>query len=125
MTNKPVSIDCLKMNQELFLKLDSAKAFDDPLETLRFALSRSTNKGIALEFGVYSGRTLKIIAECHPNRTFGFDTFEGLPEDWREGFPSGTFSVENVPEIQGAVCIKGWFQDSLKGFLVQMRDDGF
>ena len=122
MTEIPQSINCLKINNELFTKLESAKRFNDPLATLRFALSLSRNEGIALEFGVYAGRTLQIIVDYFPNKTFGFDTFEGLPEDWREGFSKGTFSVLNEPEIKGAVCIRGLFQDTLSVFIARMLD---
>src|SRR5690349_16469603 len=46
--------------------------------------------GFQLEFGVYSGTTINRIAEADYSRTvWGFDSFEGLPERWRAGYPPG------------------------------------
>lgn len=47
--------------------------------------------GCIVEFGVYHGGTLQLLAERFPDRQcFGFDTWEGLPaESWTEGEPHG------------------------------------
>ena len=76
MIDAPQSINCLRINLELFKQLQTCTSFSDPLETLRFALSQSDDEGIGLEFGVYSGRTLQLVADRFPSRTFGFDSFE-------------------------------------------------
>lgn len=79
-----------------------------------------------LEFGVYTGSSLNGWSEIntHPeSRFFGFDTFEGLPEDWK--FPGatlkkGSFSAGGVlPEVdpERAQLIPGLFQDTLEDFL--------
>ena len=49
---------------------------------------RDWGSGLALEFGVAAGTTLKIIAEgASSDRTVvGFDILTGLPETWRTGF---------------------------------------
>ena len=52
------------------------------LDTLRHVLSLDL-KGEAAEFGVATGTTLALIAQ-HMFVT-GFDSFDGLPEDWRAG----------------------------------------
>lgn len=71
--------------------------------------------GIALEFGVGSGASLNCIARHFP--VVGFDSFEGLPEDWRPGFEAGMFAedfdsvVENTPEH--CALVRGRFQDEL------------
>lgn len=76
-----------------------------------------------LEFGVYQGDSLEwwIKHNYHPESTFvGFDTFEGLPEDWREGWATGHFSTAGViPEISDPRCsiIKGMFQETLQNWL--------
>ena len=50
-------------------------------------------------------------------RVFGFDSFEGLPEDWRTGFPKGTFAGP-LPKVPANVSlIKGLFSETLPGFL--------
>ena len=73
-----------------------------------------------LEFGVSGGYSFKwwVTNTINPDsRYYGFDTFEGLPEDW------GTYNkgdmIANIPTVNDsrAVFIKGLFQDSLPGFL--------
>lgn len=80
--------------------------------------------GWAAEFGVWSGYSLGIIAEHMP--VIGFDSFQGLPEDWRPGFPKGKFDIINNPEgpgiedftLMGAnrMIITGWFEDTAPTF---------
>lgn len=94
--------------------------FRYPQATLEHALSLAPAKGMALEFGVYSGQTLKVIAEARDGRdVYGFDSFEGLPEDWRTGFPTGAFQVDEIPDVPGAELVVGWFDDVLPGFLAE------
>jgi len=75
-----------------------------------------------LEFGVGDGETLKWWLNMLPGKKssfYGFDSFEGLPEDWsvykREAFTHKGKS----PEIDDprAKIIKGLFQTTLNGFL--------
>lgn len=82
---------------------------DDYLDPLRHVLALRP-EGIAVEFGVGSGRTLRLIAETMP--VVGFDSFTGLPEDWRPGFPKGCFACP-VPEVPGAVIVAGSFTEAL------------
>jgi predicted O-methyltransferase YrrM len=87
-------------------------------DTLRAALARAPREGLYLEFGVASGRTLRTIAEVAPAGTaFGFDSFEGLPEHWRNGFPTGAFAQQALPRVPGAELVVGWFDETLPGFL--------
>lgn len=81
----------------------------DPRATLRHALDLEPG-GIGLEFGVASGGTLRMIAERMP--AYGFDSFEGLPETWRDGFPAGTFACP-VPNVPGAQLVIGLFEETL------------
>jgi predicted O-methyltransferase YrrM len=98
--------------------LAGARQFGHPHATLEYALSVAPVSGMALEFGVYTGTTLKIIATARPGgQVYGFDSFEGLPEHWRAGFAAGTFATETVPDIPGAELIVGWFDEVLPGFL--------
>lgn len=83
-----------------------------------------------LEFGVYQGGSIRHWVGLHPHpnsRFFGFDTFEGLPENWkriddnmqRSAFDTGG----NTPEVDdGRVTfVKGLFQRTLSGFLVSFE----
>ena len=98
--------------------MTGARTFPTPPETLAHALSLAPTGGMALEFGVYSGTTLSQIAAARGGTdVFGFDSFEGLPEDWRAGFRAGTFAVEEIPQVDGADLVVGWFSDTLPAFL--------
>ncbi|WP_229051421.1 class I SAM-dependent methyltransferase [Aeromicrobium sp. Leaf350] len=90
-----------------------------PHETLRAALAAAPTGGMALEFGVFSGTTLRIIARERRGEVYGFDVFSGLPEDWRPGFPAGTFEVEDLPKVACAELVVGLFEDTLPGFLAE------
>ena len=73
-----------------------------------------------LEFGVASGNSFFwwMNKNTHPESVFrGFDTFEGLPEDWG-GFKKGAMAFDPAQINDGrADFIKGIFQDSLHPFI--------
>jgi hypothetical protein len=95
-----------------------ARHFGHPHHTLEYALSLAPTGGLALEFGVFSGTTLKIISTARGGeKVFGFDSFEGLPTAWRSGFPAGTFRVDGTPDVPGAELVVGLFADTLPGFM--------
>lgn len=76
-----------------------------------------------MEFGVASGASFRwwLNKNTNPQSTFfGFDTFEGLPEDWGGFYNKGDMS-HNVPSVNDtrAVFVKGLFQDTLSGFIQQ------
>jgi hypothetical protein len=72
-----------------------------------------------LEFGVASGRTINYISKFTNETVYGFDSFEGLPEKWRDGFDKGAFSSNgNLPQVNSNVTlIKGWFNETLVNFI--------
>ena len=83
---------------------------DDYTGTLRHALTLTDPALEALEFGVGQGGTLALIAaRMHAT---GFDSFTGLPEDWRPGFPAGTFACD-PPDIPNTDLIIGLYEDTL------------
>lgn len=74
-----------------------------------------------LEFGVFEGTSLTWWLNKNRNidsRFFGFDTFNGLPEDWG-CLKKGTFQTANCPQINDPRCklLAGLFQDTLNPFL--------
>jgi predicted O-methyltransferase YrrM len=69
--------------------------------------------GTGLEFGVATGTSLRLIAAHMP--VIGFGSPLGLPEDWRPGFPKGSFACA-TPFIAGVQVIEGMFEDTLPGF---------
>jgi hypothetical protein len=71
-----------------------------------------------LEFGVYRGRTLRYWTTqlgLPGARFVGFDSFEGLPEDWQPNAPRGAFSVGPPPQIDDprVSFVVGWFDQTL------------
>ncbi len=72
-----------------------------------------------LEFGVASGKTINYISKFTDDIVYGFDSFEGLPEKWRDGFDKGAFSSNgNLPKVNDNVqLIKGWFNETLIKFM--------
>jgi hypothetical protein len=64
------------------------------LSLLDAAISSLEVDGFMAEFGVFSGTTVNFVATRMPERTiYGFDWFNGLPENWREDFDRGLFAV--------------------------------
>lgn len=77
--------------------------------------------GLVLEFGVFQGNSINYLADKLPHvAIFGFDSFQGLPEDWRPGFAKGHFALARLPSVRANVTlVKGWFNESLPSFLDQ------
>jgi predicted O-methyltransferase YrrM len=98
--------------------MPTGRWFGDAGDTLLYALEKAPRGGMALEFGVWAGRSLRVIAEDRDAReVYGFDSFQGLPEDYRWDVGAGTFALDRVPDIPGAELVIGWFSDTLPGFL--------
>lgn len=103
--------------------LVDAQPFRTPSETLAHGLSLAPSGGLALEFGVATGKTLSRIAEQRGGENvYGFDCFDGLPEAWLPGMPAGTFARQDLPEVPGAELVVGLFDDTLPGFLDEHQD---
>ena len=91
-----------------------------------FQLQSSSRKIIA-EFGVWQGESINFFAKhCPDARLFGFDSFEGLEEDWY-GFiyQKGFFNTNGMlPKVEINVnLIKGWFEDTLPKFIEELGKD--
>lgn len=98
--------------------MPTARTFDDPRQTLEYALEIAPSGGMALEFGVHVGRSMRVIATVRGGKdVYGFDSFEGLPEDYRPHVRRGAFAVPGPPDVPGAEFVSGWFDETLPGFL--------
>lgn len=87
--------------------------------------------GLWLEFGVHAGGTINRIAPYTQKTIYGFDSFEGLPEEWtgrieQNGvhYPKGTFSLGGwMPNVLPNVkLIKGWYKDTLPKFMNEHKE---
>ena len=116
-------------------------------ETLTVALWRATQDptfraaharpALWLEFGVYRGTSINATAalrdtfsEIYAPRVVGFDTFEGIPQEWktskrqaRPKYPQGMFSWREdtgtltPPVRKGVELVTGLFNETLGPFL--------
>lgn len=80
----------------------------------------AATEGDILEFGVHEGESILVFAERLPDRhVYGFDSFEGLPENWWTR-PRGTFKTE-LPRISrpNLTLVKGLFDESVPRFLAE------
>ena len=80
--------------------------------------------GEILEFGVFSGGTINYLAKKMPkNKIYGFDSFEGLPDNWRDGFPKGKFETKkNIPLVKKNIHLfQGWFDESIPKYIKQIN----
>jgi len=74
--------------------------------------------GMVLEFGVFSGASINHLAGLTARTVHGFDSFEGLPEDWRPDFQKGSFKRDGLPEVRSNVRLHvGWFDTTLPAFV--------
>ena len=89
---------------------------------LEFALKQCVVDGLVMEFGVFRGKSLRIIADRTAQTVFGFDSFEGLPEDWDNAQKKGQFSLAGVAprfEQSNVTLVPGWFEHTLPKFLAE------
>jgi hypothetical protein len=81
-----------------------------------------------LEFGVWEGATMRYWSRTlrHEGSVLhGFDSFEGLPEDWRYDARKSEFSTAGVtPRIDDTRVTfhKGWFESTLPTFVVPSNE---
>lgn len=93
------------------------------------SLKESKISGLICEFGVLKGRTITQIAKFFSEEpVYGFDSFEGLPEEWRMrddfSFSKGSMSVNGyLPVVPANVeLIKGWYNESLPAWVKNHND---
>ena len=72
------------------------------------------------EFGVWRGESFRYLIKTF-KKGFGFDTFEGLPEDWHNMAVGSYSSDGNMPKIEGGEFIAGKFADTLPTFFSESR----
>jgi hypothetical protein len=88
-----------------------------------WSIQRAPSSGLFLEFGVAGGESIRLISRMLGQRSsatdvYGFDSFHGLPVDWRKGLRKGTFAQAGLPEVGPNVkLVIGLFEDTLEPFL--------
>lgn len=88
-----------------------------------------SRQALYLEFGVYTGESMRMWAELLKNPRsilHGFDSFEGLPDDWNDGgFKKGHFDTNgHLPHIDDSrvTFFKGWFDQTLPSYSLPDRE---
>jgi hypothetical protein len=109
------SVDYIERN------MPDALGFDSQRELIEYSLASVAVDGHYLEFGVFTGGTIRFIARRTGRRTIhGFDSFKGLPEAWG-GFNlgRGAFDLEGrLPRVPKNVRLhRGYFEESLPPWL--------
>ena len=105
------------------------RTFPGKWEVFDLVISRVQDQRVLyLEFGVFKGRTTRYWSARlrHPDaRLHGFDSFEGLPEEWAD-YPKGKiFNAAGLipviadPRVQ---FFKGWFDQVLPTYVVPEHD---
>jgi methyltransferase family protein len=93
--------------------------FASRTDLLGAAARRAATDGLWLEFGVFNGATINLLARLTPLQVFGFDSFEGLPRDWTPELKRGAFALNGtLPAVRPNVTlVRGWYSNTLGTFL--------
>jgi len=93
------------------------KEFNTYDQNLGYAIQQVKIEGLFLEFGVYNGRTLNQIHDMSGGKiVYGFDSFEGLPEEWN-GLGKGFFkTTKPTPINDKVILVDGLFEETLPKF---------
>ncbi|KAG8467960.1 hypothetical protein KFE25_007012 [Diacronema lutheri] len=111
----------------------TAQCLAADMHALKAAMPCTRESGLWLEFGVFRGGTIKSLAafatRLRPSSLpiWGFDSFRGLPEKWRDAsgtilkyVQKGSFSLRGAPPFPASEQIAwviGLFSDTLEPFL--------
>jgi hypothetical protein len=97
---------------------------------LKYCISQARIKGMWMEFGVGMGSTIEFISNNNISvNVIGFDSFEGLPEEWKMSdtltYPKGRYSLNGtLPPVKSSNVefITGYFSDTLPYFLQKQTE---
>lgn len=101
------------------------KSFDENIE---WAVQQANVDGLFAEFGVAEGGTIKKAALAWPNYTWhGFDSFQGLPEDWRTdvvNLTKGGYACDVPNNLPSNVILHvGMFEETIPSFAENWDED--
>lgn len=107
--------------------LSTAIQFTSDAEILLYGLNIAIKNYPALEFGVCSGKTINTIAAHFFSTTvYGFDSFDGIPEDWHSQIKKGDFELldktQLPPLLNNVVIYNDLFEKSLPIFTKHIND---
>lgn len=100
---------------------------NDPIDIKRFDhmkyildMVKPREDSLIMEFGCWKGDSIKFIANHFKNnKVYGFDSFEGLPEQWAS-LAKSHFSLAgelpDVGDLTNIEFVKGWYCNTLSKF---------
>jgi hypothetical protein len=93
---------------------------------ITLAINSVCENPLIVEFGVWKGDSLNYFARKLPSaRVLGFDSFEGLEEDWTgTSLPKGYFHMNReVPKFEKNVEIyQGYFEETVPELIGELKD---
>jgi hypothetical protein len=107
----------------IFLSKDQIRAY-----AIKKALEKHRSNLSYLEFGVFKGKTINLFSKIlkkYKAKIYGFDSFEGLNEDWVGTRMTKKFFSNNgkIPNVhKNCFLIKGRVQDTLDDFLKKNKN---
>jgi len=104
----------------IIANMPEAMVLADRDELMKFSFGQAPKEGLVVEFGVANGASLRHLAGLTPRQVHGFDSFGGLPEDWRgTKEKTGAFTQRGrLPKVPAnATLHPGWFNETLPGFI--------
>jgi tetratricopeptide (TPR) repeat protein len=105
-------------------RTERTRLFATTSATLAHAVASSPTAGLVAEFGVRHGSTLSLLRKYCGAVVHGFDSFQGLPEDWH-GLPQGSYSTGGrIPLLgEGFELHPGLFGESLPLFMEKHQEE--
>lgn len=108
-----------------------AMIFEERPDIRSYSYNKSQKEGLLLEFGVFKGVSINFFANLMTEATdqrifYGFDSFEGIEEDWAGHFQKkhGYSVNKKLPPVKGNVkLIAGWVEDTVIPFLKEHKDE--
>jgi hypothetical protein len=106
--------------------LPTTLLFSDREALWDHAVVHAKADGLFMEFGVAEGASINALAARLPDKKiFGFDSFEGLKEDYPgTRFTKGSFGRGGkMPSVlPNVTLVKGWFEETVPNFLRQQPE---
>jgi hypothetical protein len=120
--------------EDVISNLRHAPVVEHDSHALLVAFPQTSMNGLWLEFGVFTGNTIRMMADAYQGAgpVYGFDSFEGLPEKWRDiGGDShvlgkGGFNMSGNPpfaETEKIKWVPGWYEKSIPLFVQNRKHE--
>src|SRR5712664_1752380 len=128
--NLNASINYLEVGRWMRAKgYDTSRRFPRREELFDLVGKQIGNRAVLyLEFGVFQGQATRYWSKLllNPNsKLHGFDSFEGLPENWLPNVHKGHFATEGaIPQIDDnrVEFFKGWFDETLPKYKCPLHE---